>query len=71
MQELDGETLVYDLKTHTACHLNETSAAVWRLCDGTRSVADIGRVLGQRSRSMVADETAGNETRDQRSRNPT
>ena len=39
----DAETLVYDLNTNEAYLLNETSALVWQLCDGTRDVSTISR----------------------------
>ncbi|MCE7874986.1 PqqD family protein [bacterium CPR1] len=41
VQELPGELLVYDLKTHTAHCLNETAYRVWTLCDGRASIAEI------------------------------
>lgn len=45
IQELDGEVLIYDLRSNKAFCLNATSAAIWKLCDGGKSVADIaGRV---------------------------
>jgi hypothetical protein len=45
IQEVDGEVLIYDLRNDKAFCLNETSAAIWKLCDGNTSVADIaGRV---------------------------
>jgi Coenzyme PQQ synthesis protein D (PqqD) len=37
IQDLEKETLIYDLKTNKAFCLNETSALVWQLCDGTNS----------------------------------
>ena len=48
VQELDGEILVYDLTVDKAYCLNETSALVWRLCDGQSSIADISRAVGER-----------------------
>lgn len=47
VQELNGETLVYDLTLDKAYCLNETSALVWRLCDGRRSVREISRAVGE------------------------
>lgn len=35
------EVLVYDKERHHIHHLNRTSAIVWRLCDGQRSVEEI------------------------------
>lgn len=40
-QELAGETLFYDLLKDKAYCLNDTSARIWKLCDGTRSVEQI------------------------------
>lgn len=45
IEELDGEVLVYDLRTHDAHRLNATAATVWRHCDGATSVDDIAALL--------------------------
>ncbi len=47
VQELNGEILVYNLKTNKAYCLNETSALIWQLCDGKTSVSEISRAVGQ------------------------
>lgn len=47
VQESGKETLVYDLKTNKAFCLNETSSAVWRLCDGSRTTADISAEMAK------------------------
>jgi coenzyme PQQ synthesis protein D (PqqD) len=47
VQELEDETLVYDLGNHKAHCLNRAAAAVWRLCDGTRDEAALARLLGK------------------------
>lgn len=41
IQEIDGEVLIYDLRNDKAFCLNPTSAAIWKLCDGDKSVAEI------------------------------
>lgn len=46
-EDFQGETLVYDVKSHQAHCLNELAARVWMLCDGTRSVADLARLIGE------------------------
>jgi Coenzyme PQQ synthesis protein D (PqqD) len=46
VQEFNGEVLIYDLRVNKAFCLNETSALVWQACDGTNSVSEIGRKLG-------------------------
>jgi hypothetical protein len=33
--------LVYDKQCHHIHHLNATAAAIWRLCDGERTVCDL------------------------------
>jgi hypothetical protein len=43
--EVMGEVLVYDLDRHRAHCLNPPAAVVFKHCDGTRSVADLARVL--------------------------
>lgn len=51
VQKLDAEVLVYDLKLDKAFCLNETSAKVWSLCDGTRDAARIAAELSDVRRS--------------------
>jgi hypothetical protein len=45
VQELSGETLVYDLRQHKAHCLNQTAAIVWSHCDGETDVASIASTL--------------------------
>jgi hypothetical protein len=47
VQELSGETLVYDLRQHKAHCLNQTAALVWSHCDGETDAATIAALLGQ------------------------
>ena len=56
VKEVDGETLVYDVKTDKAHCLNETAALVWKNCDGRKNVSDIAKVLSAKSDSSVKDE---------------
>ena len=56
VQDMPGEVLVYDLSTNKAHCLNETSASVWRSCDGTNSIADIAKVLERNSGGKVSDD---------------
>jgi len=44
IQELPGEVLLYDPRNHRAHCLNRPAAAVWRACDGARTVADLRAV---------------------------
>ena len=45
IQQLVDELLVYDLERNEAHCLNGIAASVWTLCDGEKSVAEIGRLL--------------------------
>jgi hypothetical protein len=45
VQEVNDEHLVYDLERDQAFCLNETSARIWKLCDGTRSIPDLTEAL--------------------------
>lgn len=39
--DVGNELLLYDGRSNTAVSLNLTAAAIWDLCDGSNSVADI------------------------------
>ena len=41
VEEMDEEVLLYRPSTHQAIHLNGTAAAIWKLCDGSRSAKDL------------------------------
>ena len=43
IQEVESETLIYDLKNHKAHCLNGTAALVWKQCDGKRTVEEVAR----------------------------
>ena len=55
VEELQDETLVYDLKRHKAHCLNRTSALVWRRCDGRTTVAEVA-ALRERELKIPADQ---------------
>jgi Coenzyme PQQ synthesis protein D (PqqD) len=38
---MDNESLIYRAPSKTAIYLNETATVIWKLCDGTRTVAEI------------------------------
>jgi hypothetical protein len=38
IEDVAGELLIYDVNTNRAHCLNESAAAIWRHCDGSRSV---------------------------------
>ena len=54
VQEYENEVLVYDLTDHRAMSLNETSARVWRACDGQKSVSDIAAEIGNEGITLMA-----------------
>src|SRR5882762_10319132 len=56
VKEVDGETLVYDLKTDKAHCLNDTAARVWKNCDGHNSVSEIAEVLSRESNFRVKED---------------
>lgn len=56
VRELAEEVLVYDLDTHKAVCLNGSAAAVWKLCDGRRTAADIRRSLEKQAGGPVPEE---------------
>ncbi len=45
VRELSNELVLYDKETSKAHCLNPTAAAVWKLCDGKKSVAEIARAI--------------------------
>jgi hypothetical protein len=45
IQELDDETLIYDVERDKAHCLNQTSAMVWERCDGKTTVEQAARSL--------------------------
>ncbi len=55
VEELQDETLVYDLKRHKAHCLNRTSALVWQHCDGRTTVAEVAALL-ERQLATPGDE---------------
>ncbi len=56
IQELDNEILIYDLNENEAFCLNETSAIIWQMCDGTKTVPEISRALGEKQNSLVPED---------------
>ena len=53
VQELENELLLYDLETNKSFCLNRTSVLVWQACDGTKSVSEISREIGQKLKMLV------------------
>lgn len=48
IQEADGEVLIYDMSKNKAFCLNETSALVWQMCDGNKSVSEISKGISKK-----------------------
>jgi coenzyme PQQ synthesis protein D (PqqD) len=64
LRELPDELLVYDTETHEAHCLNETAAFVWKQCDGTASVAEIGDRLRATFGAEIDDEVVWHSLED-------
>lgn len=56
IQELENEILIYDLNDNKAFCLNETSAVIWQMCDGTKTVADISQAVSQKFNANVSED---------------
>ena len=56
IQNLKDETLVYNTKTNKAFCLNETSAMVWKLCNGKRTVAQISDEMSKSMKTLVDED---------------
>jgi hypothetical protein len=55
VQEVGDELMIYDLDKNKAFCLNQTSAAIWHLCDGKKSLLEISEEFGKKSKAS-ADE---------------
>lgn len=56
VQEASDEVLVFDLLTHKASCLNSTAAMVWSNCNGSNSVSEIAKVIGDKTNTKVSDD---------------
>jgi hypothetical protein len=56
IKTLPDEVLVHDLARHRTHCLNGAAAAVWRLCNGQRTPAEIARTLTQAPEGRWSDE---------------
>lgn len=56
VQEFESEILIYDLKVDKAFCLNETSAIIWQLCDGTRTVTEISQNLSRKLNQPLTED---------------
>lgn len=63
-REIDGELLIYDRARDQAHCLNETAAAVWKLCDGQSGIQEISEQLARSSGQKVLGGTSSESTPD-------
>lgn len=56
LQELEGEVLIYDLIINKALCLNETSALVYQLCDGAKTVSEIRHLMSKKLQTWVSED---------------
>ena len=56
VQDLKGETLIYDLTTNKAFALNETAAGIWKYSDGQNSVETIAALLTDDLGNVVSED---------------
>jgi hypothetical protein len=52
-RELDDEVVIYDPDRHEGHCLNATAAAVWKLCDGKNSSAQIAVIVSRQFSAQV------------------
>lgn len=57
ISEVAEEVIAYDRLNHHIHHLNKTSAVIWRLCDGTRTDAELARLAGNELDADVDEAT--------------
>ena len=56
VQETNDEILVYDLKIDKAHHLNETTAMIWKHCDGKTSSETVRNALSEKLKTKIEDD---------------
>lgn len=56
IQELENDVLIYDLNNHKAFCLNQTSAMIWRLCDGNRNILQISDEMSKKFQTLVDEQ---------------
>lgn len=56
VQTANDETMVYDLTADRAYLLNETSAFVWQMCDGTHDLSKISRALAEKTKQPINED---------------
>ena len=56
IQEINGEILIYDLNKNNAFCLNATSASVWQLSNGKKTVSEISDEMSRKMKTPVSEE---------------
>jgi hypothetical protein len=56
IQELAGETVVYDQQRHKVHCLNQTAGLVWRHCDGQTSIAELAKLVSDEANLPASEE---------------
>lgn len=56
VQELENETLIYDLKRDKALCLNQTSAMIWQSCNGIKTITEIAESVGKNLKTPVSED---------------
>lgn len=56
VQDLEDELLIYDLRINKAYCLNQTSALVFQLSDGVKTVSEISELMSQKLGVLVGEE---------------
>lgn len=59
VEEVAGELLIYDVANNRAHCLNESAAAIWRHCDGTRSIGSLAKHLFPQLEASEAQRLVG------------
>ena len=56
IQNLDKETLIYDLDANKAYALNETSRVIWELCDGKKTASEIAAECSKKFKNPISED---------------
>lgn len=56
IQDLETEVLIYDLAINKAYCLNQTSALVYQLSDGTKTVSEISELMSKKLKTLVSED---------------
>ncbi len=56
IQKTENETLVYDMKTHKACSLNQSIAYIWENCDGKTDIEIVIKNLEENLKAKLDNE---------------